>query len=393
MSLRIFLLPPLLLLLGHATAPAQAVTNLRPVQRPGTNLVDIDYDITGTTAPLHISLQISTDDGLTYPIPATSVSGAAGYHITPAANLRLTWDAGKDWGGKYSTTIRYKILADDNPPPVGFARIPAGEFLMGDQSSPRVGDADELPVHTVNVSEFFMGKYEVTKEEWDLVRAWAYSNGYSGLTQGSGKAANHPVHTVNWHSIIKWCNARSEMEKLTPCYTVSGTLYKTGTSDAVVCNWNASGYRLPSEAEWEKAARGGLIGQIFPWGNTINHNRANFSNVGGESYQSGTEGYHPIYGTGATPYSSPVGSFAPNGYGLYDMEGNMSECCWDWYGAYAAAPQTNPHGAESGTRRVVKSGRWHARAHNCRVSDRYDGFLPSDTWYGLGFRLARSATP
>ena len=259
-SIRSRFLAVLALLAVPSLAPGQGtITNVRAAQRAGTNLVDIDYDVTGTTQPLKITLEVSADDGTTYNIPATSLSGAAGANVTPGPNLRLTWDAGKDWGGRFSTTMRYKVVADDAPAvPAGFALIPAGPFQMGDQSSPLVGDNNELPVHTVQVSAFYMGKYEVTKEEWDAVRTWGLANGYTDLAAGNGsyasKGANHPVHSITWYDMVKWCNARSQKEGLTPCYTVSGATYKTGQS-APECNWNANGYRLPTEAECEKAAR------------------------------------------------------------------------------------------------------------------------------------------
>jgi formylglycine-generating enzyme required for sulfatase activity len=272
----------------------------------------------------------------------------------------------------------------------GFAYIPAGPFQMG-----QTGIAE--PVHTVQVSAFCMGKYEVTKEEWDAVRAWGLANGYTDLAAGNGgyasKGANHPVHTITWYDMVKWCNARSQKEGLTPCYMVSGATYKTGSS-APVCNWNANGYRLPTAAEWEKAARGGLSAQNFPWGNTITHSQANYYSYSSYAYDvSSTRGYHPTYYTGNSPYSSPVGSFAPNGYGLYDMAGNVWEWCWDWWGSYAAASQTNPLGATSGSVRVVRGGSWSDYLPgNCRVAIRVSSY-PSSGYDHAGFRLARSAVP
>ena len=272
------------------------------------------------------------------------------------------------------------------------ALIPAGSFTMGSTS----GDADpDSPPVTVNVSAFYMGKNEVTKDLWVEVRNWATTNGYTDIAAGAGKASNHPIQTVSWWDVIKWCNARSEKEGLTPCYTIGGEVMKTGTTIPAV-NWTANGYRLPTEAEWEKAARGGVSGKRFPWGtDTISHNEANFFNYGSDPYQSGTTGYHPSYASGFEPYTSPVGSFLANGFGLNDTAGNVLEWCWDWYGAstYANGAQ-DPRGAEPGsdTGRVLRGGCWPASGRTCAAS--YRGFsAPMSEFNTNGFRVARSSVP
>ena len=289
--------------------------------------------------------------------------------------------------------------------------IPAGDFLMGDQSMPNRGDSDERPVHTVQVSAFYIGNCEVTKAEWDKVRTWARQNGFTDLAEGAGKAANHPVHSVSWYDVVKWCNARSRQEGFQPCYTASGAVYQVGENKGVACDWSANGYRLPTEAEWEKAARGGKVGKEYPWRDSISHSRANFREdmspsmltklwndmwdkiSPGRSRSVGT-GYHPTYETGNEPYTSPVASFAANGYGVHDMAGNVWEWCWDCYEDYPASMQTDPWGAFSGSGRVGRGGDWGAGAYGCRVAIRTTGIPAGYSYsYGFGFRVARSSVP
>jgi len=276
--------------------------------------------------------------------------------------------------------------------PDGFVLIPAGGFSMGNTLSVSGdGYSNELPVHSVQVSAFYMAKYLVTKADWDVVRTWGLTHGYTDLAAGEGKAVYHPVQMLIWYEMVKWCNAWSEKNGLTPCYTLDGTVCRTTINDAVVCNWSANGYRLPTEAEWEKAARGGLSGKRFPWGDTINHTYANFYSWS-QFYESPkSQGFHPTYAVNGFPYTSPVGSFAANGYGLYDMTGNVWEWCWDWYGGYTASMQTDPRGASSGSMRVYRGGSWGYDASGCRVANRGGG--PSHRVYDFGFRVARSSIP
>jgi formylglycine-generating enzyme required for sulfatase activity len=275
--------------------------------------------------------------------------------------------------------------------PSGMALIPAGSFTMGNCMDPNEGWPDELPLHTVYVSAFYMDKYDVTYSLWQQVYSWATNHGYAFDDSGSGKTANHPVFGVSWYDSVKWCNARSEMAGRIPAYytDVSQTVaYRIGDLDISnsCVNWNA-GYRLPTEAEWEKAARGGLSGQRFPWGNTINETQANYDSSGYAYDVNSYSGYNTNYATGNYPYTSPVGYFAPNGYGLYDMAGNVFQRCWDWYGSYGSGTQTDPRGPTTGSHHVVRCGGWTSSAFGCRTAFRYGDDNPDYNGYNnLGFR-------
>ncbi len=277
--------------------------------------------------------------------------------------------------------------------------IPAGSYTRGDVVGDGGGLNNDNPVQTINVSAFSIAKNLTTKAQWDAVRAWGATRGYSDLPEGTGKASNHPVVYVTWYDVVKWCNAASEKAGKKACYKVSGVVYREGESAEVTCDWSANGYRLPTEAEWEKAARGKLVGKRFPWGDTISHSQANYYSDSGYSYDvSPTRGCHPLYSNhddGNFPYTSPVGSFPGNGYGLYDMAGNAFQWCWDWYGDYVA--QSNPRGGDSGGYRVIRGGSWDDGAGRCAVGSRNISFS-NPTGSGsydvsLGFRLALSSVP
>ncbi|MEI7940537.1 MAG: SUMF1/EgtB/PvdO family nonheme iron enzyme [Verrucomicrobiota bacterium] len=303
--------------------------------------------------------------------------------------------------GVASVSCFYRVVATVSNPP-GMVLIPAGSFVMGNATNvfPEYR-SDELPPHTVYLSAFYMDRHEVTFGLWSDVTSWATNNGYSFTNASSGKAiTNYPVHTVNWYDMVKWCNARSQKEGLTPCYYISAAqsgIYTNGElniSNSWV-KWSANGYRLPTEAEWEKAARGGVVDARFPWSdytNKISHAKANYYGYSGTYSYDLSTGPHPTYATGGYPYSSPVGSFAPNEYGLYDMAGNMWEWVWDWYDVsyYSHSPGTNPAGPTSGGYRVLRGGSWVDNADGARCANRWDGDKsPDHTDHSFGFRCAR----
>jgi formylglycine-generating enzyme required for sulfatase activity len=190
------------------------------------------------------------------------------------------------------------------------------------------------------------------------------------------------------------------MEGLAPCYTINDSTYRTGNESNVVCNWETNGYRLPTEAEWEKAARGGVHDRRFPWSDTdtISHEQANYKGNGsGNGYDlSDTNGYHPAFATKVYPYTSPVGFFYAgyaNGYWLCDMAGNVSEWCWDWFSPiyYHTSPGEDPRGPGSGSLRVCRGGDWYQGAEAARAANR--GFsYPSKKAGNIGFRCVRWRT-
>lgn len=319
--------------------------------------------------------------------------------MTLGNDRHIVWNAGMDWAGQFNNQCKVRIVADDGtaPPALnGMAYIPGGAFQMGDSFNE--GGSTELPRHIVFISAFFMDKTEVSRELWLDVKTWGMGNGYGFDNAGSFKSATHPVHSVNWFDAVKWCNARSQKEGAIPCYYTDAGLttpYKSGQSTPYV-KWNANGYRLPTEAEWEKAARGGLIGRRFPWGDTISQGQANYyGSTSSHTYDLGPNGFNPIGSIGGTsPATSLVGSFAANGYGLKDMAGNLWEWCWDWYDGnwYAnnQALQDNTRGPASGGSRVLRGGSWSNNAYYSRCAYRNDYYdSPSNAHPDFGFRCVR----
>lgn len=240
-------------------------------------------------------------------------------------------------------------------------KIPAGSFNMGDQTGGTI-DRTAIPVHSVYVSEFYMDKYETYWSLWEEVTTWGISHGYSF---DSGKKDNkntlekpdrHPVMYLSWVDAVKYCNARSEMMGFTPCYYTSSektNVYRTGTLDIKDnwVNWSANGFRLPTEAEWEKAARGGLDKNFYPWPSIvytdIKGSDCNYKGSGDPWDQGANNPKEDV------PFcTSPVGYYAANGYGLYDMAGNAAEWVWDygdanWY-SNAGAIVADNHGPATG---------------------------------------------
>jgi formylglycine-generating enzyme required for sulfatase activity len=327
---------------------------------------------------------------------------------TPAGPWTNSWASLTDLSGTtagivtVSVPMVYRVVAQT--PPANMVLVAPGSFTMGNSTNifPE-GLSSESPQHQVFVSPFFIGIHEVTYQEWEDVRQWALTNGFADIPAGAGKAASHPVQQVSWYAVLAWCNARSVREGLDPVYyrDAAQSLVCTTAVDALYVSadsvrWSANGYRLPTEAEWEKAARGGVDNRRFPWSHSdlITHSNANYTSDAAHPYDvSETRGPHPLYTSGGAPYTSPVGSFPPNDVGLYDMCGNVMEWCWDRYSStyYANSPVSDPRGPASGSYRVCRGGTYGMQASGCRSSSRWSLNGPGDRWNDTGFRVARSA--
>jgi formylglycine-generating enzyme required for sulfatase activity len=274
--------------------------------------------------------------------------------------------------------------------------IEGGTFTMGSPAAEPDRDDDEIQ-HGVTVSSFYMGKYEVTQKEWYEVMGTTVRqqrNKANSSWKIYGEGDNYPMYYVSWYELIEYCNKRSEMEGLTPVYTINknrhdpnnkapatGKFARQNDSIRWLVTWNrnADGYRLPTEAEWEYACRDGKT-TPFSTGNNITTDQANYN------------GNYPYSGNAKGTYrgeTRPVGSFAPNAWGIYDLHGNVGEWCWDWHGGYTRGAQTDPMGARSGSSRAIRGGSWSHGARDLRSANRY-GYSPAYRYSHLGFRLARS---
>src|SRR6266536_618271 len=233
-------------------------------------------------------------------------------------------------------------------------QIPGGKFVMGDK------DEVDAPPHEVVVSSFSMDKNLVTQEQFQKIM---------GTNPSRWKGDKNPVEQLRWSDAVRFCNKRSELEGLQPCYDLK----------TLNCNFDANGYRLPTEAEWEYACRAGTTTAYF-FGDSP-------AKLGDYAWFDRNSGGHP----------RPVGQKQPNAWGLYDMAGNVWEWCNDFYKVdyYQEAPRQDPKGPDEAQNKVLRGGAWRFSADNCRSAYRYNespGY--SDVCFGYdiyGFRCVRKA--
>ncbi|MCX7014579.1 MAG: formylglycine-generating enzyme family protein [Candidatus Sumerlaeota bacterium] len=362
--------------LGYSQSPA--VSNVVASQRAGgAGIVDIYYDLSGWDGPATVSVLLSVDNGATWSAAPRSafLTGDVGPGIVNGTSKHIVWDAGSDQPGLYSTNARIKVIA--NGPggssesvlslpggvPMEVVLIPAGVFVMG--STDRGGFDNEKPPHAVTLSgNFWIGKCEVTQKQWTAVMGSNPASGY-------GVGDNYPVYDVSWDMIA---GPGGFFEKMNQYLQATGQIGNPA--------------RLPTEAEWECACRGGTQTRFY-FGDSLSV---------GDNFEDGPAGLLPgnrtdymWYGANNTGTAHPVGQKLPNQFGLFDMSGNLWEWCQDyWHDSYTGAPADgsawlNP---TSGSR-VVRSGCWNNDALASRSAFRYS--QPSDFVHcRYGFRVARA---
>ena len=313
------------------SAQAQKVSNIRAEQR-GQEIVVL-YSLE-TTSLCEVSLLLSQDNGVTWGSPLKNVSGDVGKNIA-AGEKQINWKVLEEREQLVGDKIKFKVVASGKKsfePEMIF--VEGGTFQMGSSS----GESDEKPVHSVALSAFNIGKYEVTQAQWKAVMGNNPSN-FTGCDDCS-------VENVSWNDVQQY---------------ISKLNSQTGKN-----------YRLPTEAEWEFSARGGKSskGYTYSGSNDLNSVAWNTDNSGSKTHT--------------------VGGKQANELGIYDMSGNVWEWCSDWYGTYNSYSETNPTGASLGQIRVLRGGGWYFYAYSCRTANR-NWLNPASGNNDYGFRLVLPA--
>lgn len=241
-------------------------------------------------------------------------------------------------------------------------KVEGGTFIMGNDYSL---NQDESPEHKVTLSDFLMGKNEVTFDEFDKFCIATGSDKPDDARMGRGKK---PVMNTSWESAVMYCNWLSKMNGFDKCYTIK----RDSMAMSITCDFNANGYRLPTEAEWEYAAKGGNKSKGYSFSGSDDPDKVAW-------YYLNSDGY---------PHE--VGLKEANELGLHDMSGNIREWCWDYYAKdfYVKSPENNPTGPSSGVRRVYRGGAWNFKLDFLRMTSRES--MGQNKKYGnIGFRIVK----
>ena len=360
-------------LADSASDPAQSLGF--GVEKATTGSLTVQLASPGTVSAAGVSSQVSEGTVSMIDLPAGEQAVMVSYADGKTESRSVTVPAGGSVivSFTYVPSPRSTQRTKDHD---GFVRLPGGTFTMGSPSSEAGRQCDE-PQRQVTVGGFYIGKYEVTQAEWIAIM---------GSNPSDFKGDQNPVEQVSWYDALVYCNKRSLKEGRTPCYSIKGTTdpaqwgsaptSRDAAWDAVICDWIADGYRLPTEAEWEYACRAGTT-TPFNTGKSITTSQANYN--GDYPYDGGAKGED-------RKKTLPVGSFPANAFGLYDNHGNVWEWCWDWYGDYGGGSPRDPRGAPPSGIRVERGGSWAYRGENIRSAERSS----DEPWYrdhNLGFRL------
>jgi len=372
-----FILTPIILCLLFKISVAQNrvpfIDTVMVEQNQDNFLVEITYHVFDLdNDPMIVLVKVSDDGGTTFNVPAHTFSGDYGLGILSGSNKKIYWDAVNDYPDQYGVNFRVKLIVSDAKINQ-LKQIDAGNFSMGE------GAGIDDPVHDVYLDQYWISPHEVTNEEYRLFcdmtnRDYPPEGGtYQAPVTYFYNFPEYPVVGVSWYDAVSFCNWLSELEGLDPCYDLMTWEYDS----------TKNGYHLPTEAQWEKAARGNLVQKIYPWGDEPPGNRCNYN-----GYSGVLTSIMPDFENDRGPL--PVDSLNANGYGLLNMAGNVWEWCNDWYGRnyYIDSPAENPLGPETGYEKVIRGGAWNTseiRLH-CAFRERY---VPDTKQYDIGFRIAR----
>lgn len=334
---------------GNLYAGEPTVSNVSAIQRVGTEIVEITYDLSETEGlPCWVFVLVDRDGLDTWAIPVYSLVGDVGPDVTPSSGKYIEWDAGSDYDHAYSPGTVVKVVAHSlvNGVPEDMILVPAGEFIMGSS----VVGGESIPEHAVYLDAYWIDKYEVTNHEYKRFcdttgRVYPTDPGFADLPNYFLDYPDYPVIRVTWydaHDYAAW-----------------------------------SGKRLPTEAEWERAAKGNTDNRLWPWGDTFDPQRAN-TNQAGDGWT----------------FTCPVNSFS-NGVsptGCFSMAGNIWEWVSDWIDSdyYSSSPYANPQGPVTGGAKVFRGGSYGHSAAEAGCAYRHSYHSPETVRDYLGFRCART---